>query len=208
MKYWITILFLIFITCPAKADYITTQTFVINAAASIIVNISGNLTSGISAEDGTLGNSLSINFNVLSNTAYNNATLRAFVVDSANVKHSAFSGTDHGYVQSESVFVTMANTDDKPNATSINSCKSDASLSTDNPNTITYSGTVTIDGNGKLRYRNSTDNDYVELRFVANQSTNLALTLNRAPKAGTFDAETSLDEPGPYQVEIYMDNLP
>lgn len=208
MKNCAIILFLIFMINPARADYIATQTFVIDANSTISVNMSGNLSSAINADKGTLANGLNINFSFLSNTNYNNATLKAFVVDSSNVKHSAFSGIDHGYTQSENVYIEMTNDTSRPTPDAVIDCKSTTSSYLNNANVIAYPGTVTIDGNGKLRYRNNGDSDFLELQFVANETTNVSLSLSTDPKPGTFDVETSLDEPGPYLVEIYVDNLP
>lgn len=208
MKYWIIILFFLFIINPAKADYITTQTFIINASSTITVVISGTLTTTIAGDTGNLGTALNINFNVLSNDIYNSATLKAYVLDSTGTKYSAFYGTDVGNVQSLNMFLVMANDTYRPTLAAINDCKSATSSAINNANAIAYSGTVTIDDNARVRYNSNSGNDYFSLQFKANTSTNLNLTLSTTPKSGTFDNVTSLDEPGPYIVEIYMDNLP
>lgn len=208
MKHWIIILFFIFMINPAKADYITTETFTITAAATITITISGSLTSTIAADTGNLGSSLNINFNVFSNQNYNSATLRAFVQDSTGTKYSAFSGTDQGLVRSSNIYLVMANDTYKPTSDAISDCKATTSTATNNADAIAYAGTVTINDNASIRYRPNGTQGYFELRFRAYRSTDLNMTLSTTPKAGTFDSASSLDEPGPYKVEIYMDNLP
>lgn len=206
MKFYISLLFLIFTVLPAKADYITTNTFVVDALNTVIIITSGNLNSNIDSLNGSLSSSLNINFNIATNEALTNIKLKAYDTCCPNVP-SAFYCTGSGAVSTQNMYLVLCNCNHTVTSSAVNDCKQTTSTPANNPNVVAYPGTVTIDNSGTISYQDNGGDGYFSCE-VPIGTTNLAMSLNTTPKPGTWDVTTSLDEPDSYQVEIYLDNIP
>lgn len=207
MKILITLLILIVSVLPAKAVYITTNSFYVNAENTIEIVISGTLTAGVDGSTGALSTGLNINFNITTNEALTDIRLRAYTVDDGANNISSFYCTGSGAVSSQSMFLAFASADNPPTSASINNCKQASSTSTLNPNAIAYSGTVSINNSGTVSYLANGGNGYFTCEVLTGE-TDLNMALTTAAKSGTYDEITALDEPDPYRVEIYLDNIP
>lgn len=201
----ILILYLFLAILPARADYIATHTFVVDAENTITVIVSGTLSTAIDAETGSLGTGLNINFNIATNEDLENIRLKALVLASCSTKICAFCATDESGVCSKSVTLIMCNCVNMPDILSINDCKLPSPTSINNQNAIAYPGLVSINNDGNLSYSES--NGYFSCA-VKTGTTDLNITLNTSPKPGTFDAETAMDSDDNYEVEIFLDNIP
>jgi hypothetical protein len=207
MKFYISLFILIFTMLPARADYITTNTFVIDAQHTVTIIISGNLNSTINGDTGTLTSALSINFNIATNADLCNIGLRANVVNSSASNQSAFYSTCSDAASSQNMNLVLADYDHPPDAASIEDCKQATSTPESNPDSIAYPGTVTIDNAGTISYQDNNSNGYF-LCQVLQGTTNLTIALNTVPKSGTYDSTTAMDEPDTFKAEIYLDSLP
>lgn len=193
---------------PVKADYITTNTFVIDALNTVSIVITGNLNSNIDGNTGNLSSALSINFNITTNSPLNNIGLRARVVDDSSAFHSGiYSTSGGGAISSDSMFLVLADYDNPPAASSINDCKQTVSTFANNQDVIAYPGNVSINNGGSFQYIDNSGEGYYTCQ-VQQDVTDLNMTLGIVPKAGTFDPVTALDRPDNYKVEIYLDSLP
>lgn len=207
-RYLIVLLLFIFFLVPqAKADYITTETFVVDATNTVSIAVSGTLYTTIEASHGNLGTALNIDFNIISNEDLNTVTLKTFVKDSTSVKHSAFYCTGSTPVTSQSMFLVLANSGaNPPIAGSIADCKQNTSTATSNANAIAYPGVVTITGpaGSSITYVPNGSDGYFSTVLKAG-TTDLIMSVSTVAKAGTV---SSLDTADSYQVEIYLDNIP
>jgi len=201
----ILILFIFAGVMPAKADYITTQTFYVDADTTISVVISGTLNTIITGALGDMSTPMNINFNISTNEELPNIRLKAEVIGSLNETKTAFCCTDVGEVSSQAMALVLANGLHKPMACCIGNCMTGACTTMENANAIAYPGTVSINNSGTIHY-NST-NGYFDAK-VKTGTSDLTLALNASPKSGTYDIDTAQDEPDNYVVEIYLDNLP
>ena len=198
------LLVLFFSPLLARADYITTNYFEIDNDTTVEIVISGNLTSNINAETGVLSSGLSINFNITTNEALTDIRLKATTKDDTATDICAFSCTGSSATSSQSMHLVFASEDHPPTALSIADCKCASSTPENNPDSIAYPGTVSIDGTGLVCFDS---NGYFTCEIPTGE-TNLNMSINTTPKSGTYDAQTSLDEPDVYKVEIYLDNIP
>lgn len=196
---------ILFFALQANADTTATQTFIVDAENTVTVNVTGNMASSLNVDTGELTTPISINFNIESNADLSNIQLKAFATDSSSNKDLAFHCTTTTSSSSLPIDLTFSNNTHLPTSTSIASCCCDSSMVKDNPDSIAYSGNVTIDNNGALNYIK--DSGYINANLTSG-TTNLNLTLNTAVKSGTYDSTTGLDEEGDYKVEIYLDNIP
>ncbi len=208
MKHYLLFLIFSLVFClnlPAKADYIATETFVVNVSNTVTVVVSGTLSSPIDSSSGNLGNALNINFNIATNEDLENIHLKALVTDSNSIKQSAFAATDASEVSSKNINLVFGSNVESPTLAAINDCKLVTSTPANNPCAIAYPGTISINNNGQLSY--STSNGYFSCA-VRSGTSDLHMALTTTAKAGTFDSVSSLDEAGLYLVEIFLDNIP
>jgi len=147
---------------------------------------------------------LNIDFNITTNEDIKDINLNAYVLDSKGTKHSAFGDTSPGISSNQKMGLTFANNVHPPDANSIDNCNGASCSSTDNPNAISYPGTININNKGTLEYNSG---GYYVVQ-VNSGTTDLPLSLATTPKSGTYDFDTAQDESDTYQVEIYLDNLP
>lgn len=198
----IKVLILLILFCnflPAFADTTATSTIATYVIGTITFDVKGVLTTTIDGTSGTLGNSLNINYAMTTNTNTNSLRLHAVVLNSSGSKiNSIYS------LGVPSLYLVFGNTDFPPTTAAISNCQQATSTATLNANAIAFPGTVTIDNGGNLSYSAS---GYYSFNIKKNTS-NLNLTISTTPKTGTFDSATSLDEVGPYKVELYIDNIP
>ena len=169
MKRYLSILILsiFFGILPAKADFIATQDFYVDADTTITIVVSGDLTTSINGNSGHLGTPLNINFNISSNEAANDIRMRAMITDASAVQHSAFYCTNTSAVTSQSMFLIMAEKDIE--APSILNCKNGASTVENNPCAIAYPGTVSITNNGStVQYVENGGDGYFSARSPEN----------------------------------------
>ena len=208
MKRYLSILILsiFFGILPAKADFIATQDFYVDADTTITIVVSGDLTTSINGNSGHLGTPLNINFNISSNEAANDIRMRAMITDASAVQHSAFYCTNTSAVTSQSMFLIMAEKDIE--APSILNCKNGASTVENNPCAIAYPGTVSITNNGStVQYVENGGDGYFSANVIAG-TTDLNMTLATSTKAGTYDVAVSNDCAENYEVTVYLDNIP
>jgi len=205
MKNILMLLIITFFNIPcANADYITTNTFVVNVQNTVAVTTSGNLNSSIDAFSGEMTTPLNIDFNITTNEDIKNINLNAYVLDSTNTKHSAFCCTEPGVSSTQKMCLTLGNNTHLPSACSINSCNKMCPTPIENSNTISYPGNININNKGTLEYNSG--GYYVAQ--INSGITDLTISLATTPKSGTYDFNTAQDESDTYQVEIYLDNLP
>ena len=188
----------------ANADYITTNTFVVNIQNTVAVANSGNLNSGINPFTGEMSTPINIDFNITTNEDIKDINLNAYVLDSTGTKHSAFCDTSPGISSNQKMCLTFANSVHLPEASSINNCHGTSCSSIENPNAISYPGIININNNGTLEYNSG--GHYVAQ--VNSGVTDLRISVATTPKSGTYDFNTAQDISDTYQVEIYLDNLP
>lgn len=205
----ITLLLLICITkLPANADYIATQTFVVDASNTITIVTSGNLNSNIDGITGQLASILNINFNITTNADVNDIRLRAMVLDDTSTKHSAFYCTDTSPGTNVNMDLVLADQfSSKVTLSSIRDCQQAVSTPVLNPHTIAYPGAVTIDHSGTVQFIPNSLEGYFSANILTGE-TNLNMTLGTSTKSGTFDSDTAYDSADNYLVEIYLDNIP
>lgn len=196
--YILIIVFLFFGASPVRADTTGVINFLTYVIGSITFDVTGTLTTSIDASSGALGTGLNINYQMTSNNAVNNLQLKAVVLNSTGAKVNGFYS-----IGGTSMFLVLGNTSAPPTAAAISNCQQASSTSTLNPNAIAYSGTITIDNSGTISYNAG---GYYNFGIRRN-TTNLNMSIITTPKPGTFDSTTALDEPGPYTVEIYIDNI-
>ena len=208
MKNFLVLLIIIFFNISsANADYITTNTFVVDVSNTVTIVTSGNLTSTIDPFTGQMSTPLHINFNITSNEDLSNINLKAYVTDSTSVKSSGFYCTDTSEVTSQSMYLVFTDSDDEVATASINDCKQAASTPMSNPNVIAYPGTVSINNDGTIQYNQNGGDGYFSSQ-IKTGTTDLNMTISTTPKPGTYDFNTAEDESDTYQVEIYLDNIP
>ena len=192
---------------PAKADYITTQSFVVDVNTTITVVTSGTLNTAINGSTGELGTPLSLNFNITTNQDANSIRMHAFILDSSSTKQNAFYCTSSSTDTSQPMYLALGDyaTGHQPNSSSINDCLQATSTSSNNADTIAYPGTVSINNGGSVQY--ITNGNYFDYT-VKSGTTDINLTLATTPKPGTYDSASALDEPDNFEAEIYLDNIP
>jgi len=203
MKLYIIILILIFNILTARADTSVTNTFVVDFDTTVSIVISGNLMTTIDATSGALDSGLNINYKITTNQSLTDIRLKALVVDELNVKHNAFYSTGGGS-GSQNMYLVLASDEHKPPASSVEDCLKGTSTALNNPDAIAYPGTITINNNGLISYNSE---GYYSCEIGEN-ITDLNMSITTSPKAGTYDSSTAMDEPDPYKVEIYLDNIP
>lgn len=201
----IFILFLLAGNLPAKADYIATHTFVVDAENTITVVVSGFLNAAIDGDTGALSSPLSINFNIATNEDLDNIRLRALVLDADSNKDGAFYCTGTEDVASQAMHLVLGATAHPPSLVAVNNCEQAASDPLINDGVVAYPGTVSINHGGTVRYSNA--DKYFNAQ-VKSGTSDLTLALGTTPKAGTFDSASAMDEPDDYKVEVYLDNIP
>lgn len=205
MKHYLIILILFLGILPARADYIATHTFVVDAENTITVVVSGTLDATLDGTTGSLSTPLNINFNIATNNDIGDIRLKAFVVDSTSTKNSAFYCTGSGAVTTQPVHLVLGDYVHPPALSSINDCKQASSDPLNNSNAIAYPGTVSINNTGTVSYNNT--DGYFDVNVISG-TTDLNLTLSTTPKAGTYDVDSATDQADDYKVEIYLDNIP
>lgn len=204
IKKSIILLFLYFTALQANADYIATQDFVVDVDTTVEIITSGNLSTTIDGSTGELASGLNINYAITTNQALSDLRLRALVLDDASNKQSAFYCTSSGSYSYYNINIIFANYDYPPSSSAIGDCKQSISSPIDNPDTIAYPTTVSIDNSGTISY----DSAGYFSSNIGTGTTNLNMSVSTTPKSGTYDFTTALDEPGTYKIEIYIDNIP
>ncbi len=209
MKLFITIFILVLFLGinTAKADYITTHTFVVDSDTTITIVVSGTLNASMDGDTGTLSNALNLNFNIKSNEDSETIRMHALVLDSASTKENAFYCTDTSEGTRRSLHLVLGDcaTGHEPDSSSIADCQQEKSTAVNNSDAIAYPGTLSITNDGRVQYNSS--RGYFTCK-VKSGVTDLTLALTTTPKAGTFDSASAMDEPDKYEAEIYLDNIP
>ena len=212
MKYLKFILAMLFMLISSKAnaaDFIATQTFTTQANDTVQIDSSGQQTSTIDGMTGNLGSNLSVNFKITSNVAIGDLRVRAEIDNSNGSIESAFTSSAASSGTNLPVTLILANTTGGyiPSHDSIINCKGGSCACTDNPESIAYNGTVTVDNSGVLNYIDNSGNGYFTANIGTNV-TNLSLDLGTTVKPGTYNISTALDTLGTYQARVYIDNIP
>lgn len=203
-KIFYTILFIfVFAATSVRADTTATMTLVTYVVGNITFNVTGTTTTTIDTTSGALGTGLNINYSMATNNNQSNLRLHAVVLDSGSVKRNAFYPTG-GTTTNQTMFLTLGNTSATPTTSAISNCQIASSAATLNANAIAYPGNIILSGGGTMTYNSS---GYYTFNVRRNVTNNLNMSITTTPKAGTFDSTTALDEPGPYTVEIYIDNI-
>lgn len=203
LKFYIIIFLFILGALPVMADVTANMTLVTYVVGNITFNVTGTTTTTIDATSGALGTGLNINYAMTTNINQSNLRLRAVVLDSTVVKRNAFFPIG-GTTTNRTMNLVLGNTSVAPTTTAINDCRQTTSTATLNANAIAYPGNITLKGGGSVTYNSLGYYTFNVRRTVAN---NLNMSITTTPKTGTFDSTSSLDEPGPYTVEIYIDNI-
>ncbi len=209
LKFILAILFIFIFNKAYAADFIATQTFTTQANDTVQIDSSGQRTATIDGMTGNLGGNLSVNFKITSNVAIGDLRLRAEVDNNASTTESAFTSSAASSGTNLPVTLIFANTTGGyiPSHSSIINCKGGSSTCTENPESIAYNGTVTVDNSGVLNYIDNSGNGYFTANIGANV-TNLSLNLGTTVKPGTYNISTALDTLGTYQTRVYIDNIP
>lgn len=208
MRHYLGILLLLlFAQNPVFADTMETNSVVVYSSATVTVEESGVHSATIDPDTGALSSSLSLDFAITANSDINNVLVRSVISDADLSQHSAFTTPSVSTSTSQCFCFVFTNDDCKPEVSSINNCKLSSCSASSNPDSIAYQGTITINNSGSISFVPNSGEGYFSCE-VKEGSTNLNLQISTTPKPGTYDLLTALDEPGDYQVTIYLDNLP
>lgn len=205
--------FFVFVICSQSfciADTIATHHFTTISNGTVDIVISGNLSSGIYGQDGSLVSNLNMNFKITSNETIGDMQLKAYVLNDGGSKESAIQGSSATKVSSADFYMVFGNNSSGsfPAHSAISNCKNTATRSSLlNANAIAYSATATIDNNGTLTYIDQPDTSYYQVS-IGQQETNLNLSFKPLAVSGTYDALSAYDDEGSYNVEICIENIP
>lgn len=202
-KIFYTVLFIfIFGASSVRADTTANMTLVTYVVGNITFNVTGTTTTNIDTTNGALGTGLNINYSMTTNNNQSNLRLHAVVLDSGSVKRNAFFPIG-GTTTNRTMNLVLGNTSVLPTTAAISDCEQTTSTATLNANAIAYPGNITLSGGGTVTY----SSPYYNFNVRRNVTNILDMSITTTPKSGTFDSTSALDEPGPYTVEIYIDNI-
>ncbi len=203
IKFQIFIFTLILAILPVHAADVGISTLGTYVLGQITFNVTGALTTNIDVNTGALGTGLNVNYAMTTNNNISNLRVYAKVLSSTG-KVNAFYSVG-GTPTARTMFLVLGNLSIPPTTAEINNCRQATSTATSNANAIAYPGTITISGGRSVAYNAA---GYYTFNVRRNITNNLNVSITTAAKTGTYDVNSALDEPGAYQAEIYIDQVP